>query len=172
MKWTLSQLRKFSDEVIEFDGELKLEDLTDRRDIVSVESVKVNGEIFVRGDQFHVQMNIDSVITMLDSRTSEDIQVPVNVESMEIFDETVDETDDLDENVHPVIHTLDLEPVIRELIIVNLPNAYTESDELAGGGKDWTVIKEDDYLNEEVGKVDPRLEKLKALLDSDEEKED
>ncbi|MCD2136569.1 YceD family protein [Salinicoccus halitifaciens] len=172
MKWTLSQLRKFSDEVIEFDGELKLDDLTDRRDIVSVDSTKVNGEIFVRSDQFHVQMHIDSVITMLDSRTSEDIQVPVSVESMEIFDETVEETDDLDENVHPVIHTLDLEPVIRELIIVNLPNAYTESEALAAGGKDWMVIEEDDYLREDVEKVDPRLEKLKALLDSDEEKED
>ena len=172
MKWTLSQLRKFSDEVIEFDGELELDDLTDRRDIVSVDSTKVNGEIFVRSDQFHVQMHIDSVITMLDSRTSEDIQVPVSVESMEIFDETVEETDDLDENVHPVIHTLDLEPVVRELIIVNLPNAYTESEALAAGGKDWMVIEEDDYLREDEEKVDPRLEKLKALLDSDEEKED
>ncbi|SOC37941.1 YceD family protein [Salinicoccus kekensis] len=172
MKWTLSQLRKFSDEVIEFDGELELDDLTDRRDIVSVDSTKVNGGIVVRSDQFHVQMNIDSIITMLDSRTSEEIQVPVSVESMEIFDETVEETDDLDENVHPVIHTLDLEPVIRELIIVNLPNAYTESEELAAGGKDWMVIEEDDYLREDEEKVDPRLEKLKALLDSDEEKED
>ncbi len=172
MKWTLSQLRKFNDEVIKFDGELNIENLTDRRDIVSVESTDVKGEIFVRSDQFIVQMNIDSVINMLDSRTSEEIQVPVSVESMEIFDETVDDEDDLDENVHPVIHTLDLEPVIRELIIVNLPNAYTKSEELTAGGKDWTVINEDDYLHENAEKVDPRLEKLKALLDSDEEKED
>lgn len=172
MKWTLSQLRKFNDEVVEFDGELNIHDLTDRRDIVSVESAYVKGEVHVQSNQFHVQLNIDALINMLDSRTSEEIQVPVSVESMETFDETVDDEDDLAENVHPVIHTLDLEPVIRELIIVNLPNAYTKSEELAASGKDWTVIDEDEYLHESADKVDPRLGKLKALLDSDEKKED
>ena len=172
MKWTLAQLRKFHDEVIKFDDNLKIENLTDRKDILSVESLKVKGEIFVRSRQFNVQINIDAIINMLDSRTSEDIQVPLQIESLEIFDETVHEDDDLDENVHPVIHTLDLEPVIRELIIVNLPNAYTKSDEPLGSGNDWEVIDEDEFAHESGEKTDPRLEKLKALLDSDEEKED
>ncbi|HIV82436.1 MAG TPA: DUF177 domain-containing protein [Candidatus Salinicoccus merdavium] len=172
MKWTLAQLRKFHDEVIKFDDNLKIENLTDRKDILSVESLNVKGEIFVRSRQFNVQIYIDTIINMLDSRTSEDIQVPLQIESLEIFDETVHEDDDLDENVHPVIHTLDLEPVIRELIIVNLPTAYTTSDEPLGSGKDWEVIDEDEFAHESGEKTDPRLEKLKALLDSDEEKED
>ena len=108
----VGQLRKFHDEVIKFDDNLKIENLTDRKDILSVESLNVKGEIFVRR-QFNVQIYIDTIINMLDSRTSEDIQVPLQIESLEIFDETVHEDDDLDENVHPVIHTLDLEPVIR-----------------------------------------------------------
>ena len=172
MKWTLAQLRKFHDEVIKFDESLELENLTDRKDILSVESLNVKGEIFVRNRQFNAQIYIDAIINMLDSRTSEDIQVPLQIESLEIFDETVHEDDDLDVNVHPVIHTLDLEPVIRELIIVNLPNAYTTSDEPLGSGNDWEVIDEDEFAHESEEKTDPRLEKLKALLDSDEEKED
>lgn len=172
MKWTLAQLRKFHDEVIKFDESLELENLTDRKDILSVESLNVKGEIFVRSRQFNAQIYIDAIINMLDSRTSEDIQVPLQIESLEIFDETVHEDDDLDVNVHPVIHTLDLEPVIRELIIVNLPNAYTTGDEPLGSGNDWEVIDEDEFAHESEEKTDPRLEKLKALLDSDEEKED
>lgn len=172
MKWTLTQLRKFHDEVIKFDDQLNIENLTDRKDIISVETLNVEGEIFVRSRQFNVQIYIDTIINMLDSRTSEDIQVPLQIESLEIFDETVQEDDDLDENIHPVIHTLDLEPVIRELIIVNLPNAYTTSDEPLGSGSDWEVIDEDEFFRESEKKTDPRLEKLQALLDSDEEKED
>src|SRR5699024_6134918 len=172
MKWTLAQLRKFHDEVIKFDESLELENLTDRKDILSVESLNVKGEIFVRNRQFNAQIYIDAIINMLDSRTSEDIQVPLQIESLEIFDETVHEDDDRDGNVHPVIHTLDLDPVIRDLIIVNLPNADTTGDEPLGSGKDWEVIDEDEFAHESEEKTDPRLEKLKALLDSDEEKED
>src|SRR5699024_6150280 len=164
MKWTLAQLRKFHDEVIKFDDNLKLENLTDRKDILSVESLNVKGEIFVRSRQFNAQINIDAIINMLDSRTSEDIQVPLQIESLEIFDETVLLYDNLYENVHPITYKLALEPINRELINVNLTNVYSRSDEPIRSRNDWEVIDEDEFANKSEYKTVPRLEKLKALL--------
>lgn len=172
MRWSISQLKKFKNQSLNIDETVILPDLTDRRDILSIDEVKVTGQISVHPFRMDVNLNISTTVNMLDSRTSEDIQFPLQVDSYEIYDETVDEDTDVDENVHPLIHTLDIEPVVRELIVVNLPQVYSKSDEPPESGKNWEVIDSETYHQDQDDKVDPRLEKLKALLDSDEEKEE
>lgn len=172
MRWSISQLKKFKNQSLNIDEAVILPDLTDRKDILSIDEVRVTGQISVHPFRMDVNLNISTAVNMLDSRTSENIQFPLQIDSYEIFDETVEEDDDVDENVHPLDHTLDIEPVVRELIIVNIPQVYSESDEPPKSGKNWEVIDASEFNSEEDDKVDPRLEKLKALLNSDEEKEE
>jgi uncharacterized protein len=172
MRWSISQLKKFNNQVFNIDETVSLSDVTDRKDVSSLDEVRVTGEISVHPGRMDVNLNISTTVNMLDSRTSEDIQLPLQIDSLEIFDETVEEDDDVDVNVHPLDHTLDIEPVVRELIVVNIPQVYSKSDEPLGSGKDWEVIDREEFEREKNDKVDPRLEKLKALLDSDEDKEE
>ncbi|HIW11787.1 MAG TPA: DUF177 domain-containing protein [Candidatus Salinicoccus stercoripullorum] len=173
MRWSLTQLKKFSDESIAVNEKIQFKEITDRKDVLGLSGTSVEGEMHVGASRVGIDLTIDTVVYMLDSRTSENIEVPLHIESYEEFDEEAEETDELDENVHPVTHTLDLEPVVRELIVVNLPNVVTESDEVPAGGRNWSVMTEDELADEEEQKVDPRLSKLKSLLESDKEnKED
>lgn len=172
MRWSISQLKKFKNQSFDINETIMVPDLTDRVDVLSLDEVSVTGKGSVHSERVDVNLNISTTVNMLDSRTSEDIQLPLQIDSFEIFDETVDEDDDLDDNIHPVIHTLDLEPVVRELINVNIPQVYSKSDEPLGSGKDWEVIDSAEFERKKNDKVDPRLEKLQALLNSDEEKEE
>lgn len=173
MKWSVPQLRKFKDQSFNIDETVNLPDITDRKDVKSLEEVKITGELKVYADRVDAHLQILTAVNMLDSRTSEDVQLPLDIDSFEVFDVTIDEEGDAEENTHPLIHTLDLVPVVRELIIVNIPNVYTESDEDLGSGKDWTVVNSEEYNRKKEDKVDPRLEKLQTLLDSeDDSKED
>ncbi len=134
MRWSLTQLKKFNQESIAVNEKVQFGEITDRKDVTSIEETSVEGEI-------HVDLTIDTVVNMLDSRTSEDIEVPLHIESKEIFDEEAGEDDELAENVHPVTHTLDLEPVVRELIVVNIPFVITKSDEALTGGSGSEIGK-------------------------------
>ncbi len=173
MRWSLTQLKKFSNESIAVNEKIQFKEITDRKDVLGINETSVEGEVHVGSRRIGIDLIIDTVVNMLDSRTSENIEVPLHIESYEEFDEDAEETDELDENVHPVTHTLDLEPVVRELIVVNLPNVVTESDEVLAGGSNWSVMTEEEAEDEEEQKVDPRLSKLQSLLESDNEnKED
>ncbi|GAA3718340.1 DUF177 domain-containing protein [Salinicoccus jeotgali] len=171
MRWSLTQLKKFNQDSIAVNEKVQFKEMTDRKDVTSVDEVSVEGVLHVRNRQIMADLTIETVVNMLDSRTSEDIQVPLHIEAEEIFDEDAEEADDLAENVHPVTHTLDLEPVIKELIIVNIPFVITKSDEPLSGGKEWSVTDEESLENERTS-VDPRLSKLKSLLDDSDNKEE
>ncbi|WP_020008739.1 YceD family protein [Salinicoccus albus] len=164
MKWSLTQLKKFKEKGMSVNEKIQFKEITDRTDVLSFNETSVKGDMDVGHRRIGIELTIDTVVNMLDSRTSEDIEVPLHIESYESFDEDVEETDELDENVHPVIHTLDLEPVVRELIVVNIPNFISESDEVPAGGRDWTVTDEEALAQEKAQKVDPRLSKLQSLL--------
>lgn len=174
MRWSLTQLKKFNNESITVNEKIQFKEITDRKDVLSFDETSIEGEMHVGSRRIGIDLTIDTVVNMLDSRTAENIEVPLHIESYEEFDEDAEETDELDENVHPVTHTLDLEPVIRELIVVHLPNVITESDEVPAGGRNWSVMTEEELEDEEERKVDPRLSKLQSLLNEsdNENKED
>ncbi|TVT29108.1 DUF177 domain-containing protein [Salinicoccus cyprini] len=171
MRWSLTQLNKFKQKSIAVNEKVQFGEITDRKDVTGTEETSVEGEIHIRNREILVDLMIDTVVNMLDSRTSEDIEVPLHIESQEVFVEEPGETDELAENVHPVTHTLDLEPIVRELIVVNIPYVITKSDETLTGGSNWSVMKEEE-LAEDAEKVDPRMAKLKSLLDDSENKEE
>lgn len=171
MKWSLSQLAKYTNTKFTFDETVQLDTLYDRADILSIDDTVVSGEMFVGRQRVDVDLHISTVVKMIDSRSGDAVNLPLEIQSVEVFDETLEEDEEAnDDNMHPLINTLDLEPVVRELLIVNLPTVYTESDELPGssGASGWAVMDEAEAANEKPA-VDPRLQKLEALKLNDEE---
>lgn len=171
MKWSLSQLGKYTNEKFTFNETVQFDTLYDRADILAIDDTVVSGEMFIGRQRVDVDLSISAVVKMIDSRSGNAVSLPLEIQSVEVFDETLEEDEGADDdNIHPLVHTLDLEPVVRELLIVNLPTVYTESDELPGssGASGWTVMDESEAANEKPA-VDPRLQKLEALKLNDEE---
>lgn len=171
MKWSLSQIRKYASEKFTFDETVQLDTLLDRADILAIEDVKIYGDMFFGHHRVDVDLHISAVVKMIDSRSGDAVSLPLEIQSVEVFDETLEEDEESEyDNLHPLVHTLDLEPVVRELLIVNIPTVYTESDELPGssGASGWTVMDEAEASGKKPA-VDPRLQKLEALKLSDEE---
>ena len=171
MKWSLSQLGKYTNEKFTFNETVQFDTLYDRADILAIDDTVVSGEMFIGRQRVDVDLSISAVVKMIDSRSGNAVSLPLEIQSVEVFDETLEEDEEADDdNIHPLVHTLDLEPVVRELLIVNLPTVYTESDELPGssGASGWTVMDEAEASGKKPA-VDPRLQKLEALKLSDEE---
>ncbi len=173
MKWSLSQLRKYTSEKFTFNETVQLDTLYNRQDILAIDDINVSGSMLVGSQRINVDLQITATVKIIDSRSGKPVQFPLDIQSVEVFDENLEEDEDIeDEHLHPVVHTLDLEPIVRELIIVNLPTVYTESDELpeSSGTSGWTVVEESE-VNSEKPAVDPRLKKLEALKLNIEEEE-
>jgi len=73
--------------------------------------------------------------------------------------------------------TLDLEASIIDNLLLAIPLQVLSEEERQSedlpSGNDWQVISEDEYLSqkqaESENQIDPRLAKLSALLDSEDE---
>lgn len=172
MKWSLSQLRKFKSDAFTFREEVQLENVTDRRDILGIKDTVISGSIIHVSKRFDVDLHIEANVHMIDSRSGEEVIYPLSIDTVEIFDESIEsdsEIDEEDDNLHAVLHEIDLKPIVRELIIVNIPNVYTESDALPSSSNtdNWKVFRSEEELEKERP-VDPRLQKLQSLFNSDE----
>lgn len=171
MKWSLSQLGKYANKKFTFNETVQLDKLYDRADILGLDDTVVSGDMFIGHQRVDVNLHISTTVKMIDSRSGDEVSLPLEIQSVEVFDETLEEDEDVsDDHLHPVVHTLDLEPIVRELLIVNLPTVYTESDVLPGssGANGWTVMEEAE-VSEQKKAVDPRLQKLEELKQSIEE---
>lgn len=173
MKWSLSQLRKFKDNAFTFNESIQLEDITDRRDIIEIYNIEISGDILHGNRRFDVNLHIEADVDMIDSRSGDTVNYPLSIDTVEIFDESIEsdsEIDEQDDTLHAVLHEIDLEPIVRELIIVNIPNVYTESESLPSSSNtdNWKVFGSEEELEKERP-IDPRLQKLQSLFSDETE---
>ena len=170
MKWSLSELRKFQNTAFTFEEHLSLEDVSNRQDVLDVSDIFTEGSIKNSGHEFYVDITIQARVKMVDSRSGEDVFYDLSVNSFETYDETLEADEKLeDPSLHPVLHELDLEPVIRELINVSIPEVYSESNELPDSSNtdNWNVNGSIEAYEKDKP-VDPRLKKLETLFKTDE----
>lgn len=166
MKWSLSQLKKYMNQTLELDEKVQFEEISNRRDVVSIGVTSVGGAMHVGATRVTFDLDIETSLVMLDSRTTEEITVPLSVQSTEIFDEMQDPDEESGDNIHFVDHTIDITSIVRELIVINIPTQFTQSDSVVvSGGKNWSIVSEEE-LEEGSGKetIDPRLSKLQSLF--------
>src|SRR5699024_12207840 len=100
MRWSLTQLKKISDESIAVNEKIQFKEITDRKDVLGLSRTSVEDEMHVGASRVGIDLTIATVVYMLDSRTSENIEVPLHIECYGEFYEEGEETDELEDNVH------------------------------------------------------------------------
>ncbi len=169
LKWTLTQLQKYRNkdfninETVRFD-EIKQDDPTIRE--VSPMQISGRGDIGSTRITFH--LNIEGYLILPCSRTLVDVKYPINVETTETF-LLQDSIYQAEEEAHQVKgDVIDLSPIIREIILLEIPmqvfcDDFDAEDAAPQSGKDWEVVQEEAVSD----KVDPRLAGLAKFFDKD-----
>ncbi|GAE24133.1 ribosomal protein L32p [Halalkalibacter wakoensis JCM 9140] len=169
MKWSLQQLSIAKRKPFTFEEEVDLSSLKDLNpDIRSVSPFLVKGEVHYTGSMVTFQLSITGELILPCVRTLADVVFPIDLHVKEHFHPTNDYvTADVD---HDEIHffegeTIDLLPVVQELILLEIPiqvYAESETERLAPpSGKDWGIVTEEEHKN----RVDPRLADLAKFFE-------
>ena len=170
MKWSIHQLSKYRKDGMPLDTYVELQEVMTRNgDIRNVSPVHVKGLCTFGASQMTCQLTISATLTLPCARTWEDVEYPVEVETVEIFSWVdAENRGDIDGDV------IDMKPVLEELMLLEVPmqvfKANTEGQ--VQGGKDWSYSTDEDVEKaKEVDepKLDPRLAALAKYFDQTDE---
>jgi uncharacterized protein len=184
MKWSLLELRKYQDMPLTFEETLTLKNELMARDnqIIDLAPVKVQGMVTVSKKEYILHYTVNTVITLPSTRSLEPVELPLEFSVNEVFmtPEQYQQRDELlpeEEILILETQTLDLDDSVADNILLEIPmqvltEAEQESNDLPSGD-DWLVISEDDFQHQQESQeqttIDPRLAKLSALFEEEEE---
>lgn len=176
MKWSIHQLSKYRQTGMPIDTIIQLDDVKKRnQEIRDIAPVHVKGHCTIGQSQMTCQFTMATTLTLPCARTWEDVEYPIEVETVEVFswiDKELRGNDD--EDIHYIDgEVIDLTPVLEELILLEVPmQVFKEGTEnTVKGGKDWSYSTDEDEsqkVNDEP-KVDPRLASLAKFFDQTDE---
>ncbi|AWE06566.1 hypothetical protein DCE79_03825 [Lysinibacillus sp. 2017] len=177
MKWSIHQLSKFRKDGMPLDTYVELNDVKSRNsDIRNVSPVHVKGLCTFGASQMTCQLTISATLTLPCARTWEDVEYPVNIETVEIFSWVSEEQrGDVFSDIHYIVgDVIDMKPVLEDLILLEVPmQVFKENTEgQVLGGKDWSYSTDEDVEKaKEVDepKLDPRLAALAKYFDQTDE---
>ncbi|WHY02275.1 YceD family protein [Neobacillus sp. DY30] len=168
MKWTLSQLQKYRNKDFLIDDIIRVDEIiqTDPS-IREVSPMHITGRGDIDSTKVTFHLKIEGFLILPCSRTLVDVKLPINVETTETFllQGSVYETE---EEVYQVKgEVIDLMPVIREILLLEVPmQVFCEDGESEGAapqsGKDWEVLSDEE---DQSKKIDPRLADLAKFFD-------
>lgn len=173
LKFLLSQIRKEAhNTLMHFDHQVDVSELKVlNEDIREAKDARVYGYCSLDGNEIIFSLNIVGEVILPCYRTLVDVPYNFHVKATEIFSTSMyygEEEEEFD------IHFLegeavDLHPLIFENILLELPYRVVTDDQsvldkalLEGEG--WS-FSEDEELKEPEEKIDPRMKKLKQLLE-------
>jgi len=140
-------------------------------DIRKIGLVQVKGFCTVDQNELIFSFNVSGEMVLPCSRTLVDVPYSFSFDATEIFStesNIVDENEDEDIHLHQISgDTIDLTPYIKENIILETPYRVFSDEEMIGKGNGWTFYTEDTHQQAKENEIDPRLSKLKKLLNGD-----
>ncbi|HWJ80059.1 MAG TPA: YceD family protein [Niallia sp.] len=169
MKWTLSQLQKYRSKGMPIDETVNMDEIRKiDPSIRRVSPIHIMGRTDIDSTKVTFHLKIKGSLVLPCSRTLVDVDYPINVETTETFLLKVSEYETEEEEVHQVKgDVIDLEPVISEILLLEVPMQVFCEDITEEGapqsGNDWEVIQEEDQQK----KVDPRLAGLAKFFDNE-----
>ena len=183
MKWSITQLRKYQGKPFEFNQTVSFDNLKESLGLINLSPITVQGQLTIKSTEVIADMHITGTYTMPCARTLVPVEVPLDVNTTEVFDlegynQYIDE-DDVDEHYHEVTNgTVDLKDIVEDIVIIEKPmRAYSEqSNQMLTEGNGWEVIDEDQLAqlakeredsDSVEQQVDPRLQKLQQLYDKE-----
>ncbi len=164
MKWTRSELLHGAQSV-SFDEDVVLDDsvFAGNSGIIGVTDVHADGSgnLDADGNEFYCDLHVEGIMICPDSITGEEIEVPFETESQEVYSFI-----DTDEDGVRVVtdEVIDLLPAVIDDILLEVPLQVTvaaETDYPEGDG--WKVYSEAEYQESRKDRLDPRLAKLKQF---------
>ncbi|UOQ47972.1 YceD family protein [Gracilibacillus caseinilyticus] len=165
MKLFIQKLKQSQGEPVLFQEKVDISDLTDlENDIRRIDPVQVEGTARMDGEDIACDFQIKGTMILPCARTLVDVPYNFVVHAIESFTTT---SYHQEEEVHLVNgEVLDLTPFIKENVLLEMPiRVFADQNKLDANtlteGNGWTLVTE----QEQSEKVDPRLEKLKSLLD-------
>src|SRR5699024_5644601 len=171
LKFTLNQIYEAA-----YNGPFEFEETVDVSDIPStidldirkISTVLVSGICSVDKDEIIFNFTIKGEIVLPCARTLVDVPYNLDINKTEIFSTDSTISSDNEEEIHPLVgEIIDLAPYIKENIILNITFRVFSNEEVIDEGKDWSYFTEDEKIESDSEKIDPRLEKLQILLDKE-----
>ena len=107
-----------------------------------------------------VEASIEAKVIGICSYSLEEVEIDLNIKDELIF--TDDEEDE--DNYYEKGNLIDLDPYILGIILANVPvRIIKKGAKLPQNGKDYRVISEDEYVEEQANKKDPRFDILDSV---------
>ena len=177
MKWSIHQLSKYRKTGMPIDFTASLESVKSRNsEIRDISPVHVKGLCTFGASQMTCQFTLNTTLTLPCARTWEDVEYPIEIETVEVFSWVDKEhRSDEDGDIHFIDgEVIDLQPVLEELILLEIPmQVFKENTEgqVQGGGF-WSYATDEEVeiarKNDEP-KLDPRLAALAKYFDQTDE---
>ncbi|PKR86949.1 YceD family protein [Heyndrickxia camelliae] len=179
MKWSTIQLQKYRGKNIELDEMIDVSAELMKRDsqVRDVSPIHVTGIANITTEKVTFHLHIHGKLILPCARTLKDVPFPIDIESTEIFLLKPEQTFEDDEaEVHrPIGEMIDLNPIITELLLLEIPmqvfSEEAKDDSDLPSGNDWEVVVENqDKPNDgkDTKKIDPRLAGLAKFFDKEE----
>lgn len=168
MKWSMAQLQKTPNGEFIIDETVNLDSLKERdSQIRHVSPIHVKGTAVIDAKKVIFHLHITGELILPSSRTLADVHFPIDIKTEETFLYEIDD-DDPDEDLNLIEgETIDLLPVLEDLILLEIPIQIINEDEpipsSQRAGEGWSYFEDESELKKD--KIDPRLAKLKELLD-------
>ena len=177
MKIAIQQLQKHRRDGMEIDQFVNLEEVKKRNsDIRAITPIHVTGHCTIGSQQLTCQLHLKGMLTLPCARTWEDVEFPVDIETVEIFTWSETGLGGTDDNIHEVkTETIDFQPVLEELILLEIPMQVFKEDAdqaVIKGGEEWSYSTDEEYQAEKEEaqpKPDPRLADLAKYFDQSDE---
>ncbi|QDI90613.1 DUF177 domain-containing protein [Salicibibacter halophilus] len=167
MRWTIQQLLANSATGIEIDRHVDVSELTERdKELIAISKAHVTGNVEIENQHAHFHLTVQGTMTLPDSNTLADTDVPFDLSTVESFRLDGWEVPEGDETVNaPENGYVDLLPYIKEHILLAIPMRVINTAKKEGpapqSGTDWDVVNREEREDSDAkDNVDPRLADL------------
>ncbi len=165
MKWSRSEILKNTGH-IDFDEDVVIDPAIFEGNVLinSVEDVHIWGSGYLddENDRFYCKLNVSGLMLVPDSITNEEIEVPFETDSDEVF--SFGDADEEDGTRIVTDEVIDLLPAVIDDILLEVPLEVTDAaEDNLPEGDGWKVFTEAEYEERRKDQIDPRLAKLKQF---------
>lgn len=160
MKWALGELSVDNNQKMYYEQTLNLsvKDFDHIERLINIHEFHINGVWYYDdiNDHLYTEFNLSGDITVSGSLTLEEFIHHIDVNAVEVFGfDQIDEIAD-----HLVTNNeVDLLPIIKQLVVANIPVKVVDENLEYPKGDGWSVVSEEDFNNEEKP-INPKMAKL------------
>ena len=129
------------------------------KEIIALKDLHLKGKIYYDdADDLIINLVLTGVMDLRDSVSLEVIHYPLNIK---ITEEDAFSSDFLEEYLKNTQNTLDIIPILWEIIVLEVPMRLTKTKDTVLSGDGWSYGEN----KKTKDNIDPRLAKLNELLD-------